>query len=73
MMGRLPGHTPHCRADIDKQLLEEIVIASDIEFGAPTMVRWESATSYLTFGGVDATFHWTQRISRIDATFTYIA
>lgn len=71
-MGRLPENVSYCRADFNKQSLEEIGVESNIDFSAATTIVWEGVTNYLNPRAVDATFRWAEEFSRVNVIFTYL-
>ena len=71
-MAGLPENVSYCQADFNKQSLDDIGIASNIDFSAATTIIWEGVTNYLSANAVDASFKWTRKFSRVDIIFTYI-
>jgi methyltransferase (TIGR00027 family) len=71
-MARLPGNVSYCQADFNRQSLDDIGAASNIDFGTAATIIWEGVTNYLSADAVDATFKWTGKFSRVDVIFTYI-
>jgi methyltransferase (TIGR00027 family) len=73
-LGTLPPHVTYVPADLDREKLDDVLLAAGFETGVRTFVVWEGVTQYITAEAVDATLRTLARLLApgSQVAFTYI-
>jgi methyltransferase (TIGR00027 family) len=73
-LGALPSHVTYVPADLDREKLDEVLLAAGFQAGARNFCVWEGVTQYITAEAVDTTLRTFSRLSApgSQVAFTYI-